>query len=72
MAKKLIPMCTFTGQRKIAMKRTWKKLKEMEAEGIPTIGKFGEVLRKNFEEVKREGEKLVKEGKYFVEIEEGK
>ncbi len=71
MAKKIIPVCTFTGQRKIAMKRTWKELREMESQGIPTIGKFGEVLRKNYDKVKREGEKAVKEGKCFIEVEEG-
>lgn len=70
MAKKLIPECTFTGQRKIAMKRTWKELKEMESQGIPTVGKFGEVLRKNYDQVKKDGERAVKKGECFIEVEE--
>lgn len=70
MPKKLIDICTFSGQRKEVMKRTWKELKELEKKGVPTIGKFGELYRKNFQKVKEEGEKAIREGKYYVEVEE--
>lgn len=69
MTKKLNPLCSVIGQRREAMRRTWKELKELEERGIPTIGKFGEIYRKNFQEVKREGKKAVEEGKCYIKVE---
>jgi len=69
MAKKLNPVCSVIGQRKEAMRRTWKELKELEEKGIPTVGKFGEIYRKNFQKVKEEGKKAMKEGKCYIEVE---
>jgi len=70
MPKKLNPICSFTGQRKEVMKRTWKGIKELEGKGVPTLGKFGDLYRKNFKKVKEEGERAMKEGKCYVEVEE--
>jgi len=68
MAKKLNPLCTISGQKRIAMERGWKELKQMEKEGIATIDKFGAVMAKHYKETKQEGLKLIREGKQFIEV----
>lgn len=72
MPRKVRSVCTITGQRKVAMERTWRKIKEMEAKGVPTIGKFGPTFREAFRETKKEGEEHVKKGTCFIDVEKGK
>jgi len=70
MAKKLNPLCSVIGQRKIVMTRTWEEIKEMERKGIPTAGKFGEIMAKHSRQAKEEGRKLVERGEYYIDEKE--
>ena len=67
MRKKLGPFCSITGQRKIAMTETWKRIKQLESEGKPTIDLFGGIFREEYRKVKEEGRKRVVEGRCYLE-----
>ncbi len=67
MAKKLSPFCSLIGQRKISMSRTWKRIKELEEEGKPTVDMFGKIFKDEYTKAKEEGRRRVREGKCFLE-----
>jgi len=67
--KKLNPLVTITGLRREVMKEVYRRIKRQEAQGIVMVGRFGEVYRQVYKEFKEKAEKLIKEGKIYLEEE---
>jgi hypothetical protein len=45
-------LCTITGLKAEAMRETWKRIREMEKKGIPTLGKWGSTYKEVWKELK--------------------
>jgi len=65
--RKLNPLVTIVGLRSEVMKEVHRRIREQEAKGIIMLGKFGEVYREVYKELKEKSEKLIKEGKIYKE-----
>jgi len=60
--KKLFSPCSERDVRAAALKATHEHLKTMDDKGLPTIGKFGEILKEESAKIRAYGEKMAKEG----------
>jgi len=57
-----VNICSLKEIRREALRRTWKKLEEMDREGIPTFDAFGRVFREIYADLKRQAAKVCRVG----------
>lgn len=55
-------ICTFKGARSVAFKRAFKRLEDMEAADVPTLGAFGPILSEELQAARVEGLALIDKG----------
>ena len=55
-------ICTFNGARSVAFKRAFKRLEDMEAANVPTLGVFGSILSEELKAARVEGLALIDAG----------
>jgi len=60
--RKIFSPCSERDVRAAALKATHERLKEMDEKKLPTVGKFGEILREETSKIRSYGEGMAKKG----------
>ena len=50
-------ICSASGLRSEASKRAWKRLKDLDRQGIPSFNQLGPLMKEAYKEVRAEAEK---------------